>query len=402
MRLIDDAERRARLARRQALAPEHRTGSVLDAVRAVGVLHATEPATPYLSVHARMRDVARDDYERELWEERSLVKQLAMRRTMFVFPRALYGPALSGPSDRVAAQEHAKIVKDVEAAGIAADGAAWLARARDAVLEALRGRELSAQDLRETVPEIVGRVTRFEGKKYGGEMHLAPRVLTWLGAAGELVRGHNASHWRVNRNLWARADDWFGEEAARTDAAAAYAILVREYLRAFGPVTETDVVWWFGATKTAIRAALAEIGAVPVALERGGTGWVLPDDVDPEDPVEPWAALLPALDPTPMGWKERAFYLDPAFATAIYDSAGNAGTTAWWDGRIVGAYTQEDDGTVALVLPPGTPRAARKALDAEAARLQEWLAGERVNSLYKSPITLPAYGDGAARDADRG
>lgn len=392
MRLIDDAERRARMARRQALAPEHRADSVLDAVRAVGVLHATEAATPYLSVHARMHAFTRDEYERALYVDRSLVKQLAMRRTMFVFPRALYGPSLSGPAERVAAQERAKVLKDVETGGIAADGAAWLAEARDAVLDALRGRELSAQDLRAGVPELVGQVTRFEGKKYGGDQHLAPRVLTWLGAEGDLVRAHNASHWRVNRNLWARADDWLGATAERIDPAEAYAVLVREYLRAFGPVTETDVVWWFGATKTAIRAALAEIGAVQVRLERDGAGWVLPDDVDPEDPVEPWAALLPALDPTPMGWKERAFYLDPAFAAAIYDSAGNAGTTAWWDGRIIGAYTQDEDGTVGLVLPVGTPRAARKALDAEAARLQEWLAGERVNSLYKSPITLPAYG----------
>ncbi|GAA1074328.1 winged helix DNA-binding domain-containing protein [Tsukamurella spumae] len=392
MRLIDDAERRARMAQRQALAPQHRVGTVLDAVRTVGVLHATEPATPYLSVLARMHGFVREEYERELWEERSLVKQLAMRRTMFVFPRELHGPALSGPSARVAAREHAKIAKDAVRGGIADDGEAWLAQARSAVLDALGGRELSAVRLREQLPELNGKVMISEGKPYGGEMHLAPRVLTWLGAAGELVRAHNESHWRVNRNLWARADEWLGSPVARTDPGEAYAILVREYLRAFGPVTEADVVWWFGATKTAIRGALAEIGAVEVELERGATGWVLPDDVEPVAPAEPWAALLPALDPTPMGWKERAFYLEPGFAAAIYDSVGNAGTTAWWDGRIVGAYTQEDDGAVVPVLAPGTPRAARRALDVEAARLQEWLAGERVNSLYKSPIILPAWG----------
>lgn len=392
MRLIDDAERRARMGRRHALAPHYRVHEVLDAVRTVGVLHATEPATPYLSVRARMEGFAIGDLERELYDRRTLVKQLAMRRTMFVFPRALVPAALGAPSARVAEQERAKVLKDVEAGGIANDGAAWLAVARRAVLDALRGRELSAQQLRETVPALVGQVTRFEGKKYGGDQHLAPRVLTWLGAAGDLVRAHNASHWRVNRNLWARADDWLGAPPERTGAAEGYAVLVREYLRAFGPVTETDVVWWFGATKAAIRAALAEIGAVQVRLDRDGTGWVLPEDEEPVDPVEPWAALLPALDPTPMGWKERDFYLDPAFAPAIYDRAGNAGTTAWWDGRIVGAYTQGEDGTVEPVLAPQTPRAARTALAAEAARLGEWLAGERVNSLYKSPITVPGYG----------
>ncbi|BDH59832.1 winged helix DNA-binding domain-containing protein [Tsukamurella sp. PLM1] len=387
LRLIDDAERRARLARRHALAAPHRVDTVAEAVDAVVALHATEPATPYLSLHARMHEFARGDYERELWDSKSLVKQLAMRRTMFVFPRSLHPAVLGAPSERVAGTEHAKVVKDAERGGVTADGAAWLAEARRAVLAELGGKQLSAKELRERLPELDGRVMMAEGKKYGGEMHLAPRVLTWLGASGALVRARNESHWRVNRNLWARTDDWFGGPADRTGAAEGYAILVREYLRAFGPATETDVVWWFGATKSAIRAALAEIGAATVRLERDRTGYVLPDDLDPVGPVEPWAALLPALDPTPMGWKEREFYLDPAFAGAIYDTAGNAGTTAWWDGEIVGAYTQDEAGTVGLVVKPDTPLPAREALQAQADRLGEWLDGERVNSLYKSPIT---------------
>jgi hypothetical protein len=41
--------------------------------------------------------------------------------------------------------------------------------------------------------------------------HIAPQVLAWMGATGDLVRGHNGSHWRVNRNLWARMDDWLDE-----------------------------------------------------------------------------------------------------------------------------------------------------------------------------------------------
>lgn len=387
MRLIDDAERRARMARRQALAAPYRVDSVLDAVRAVAVLHATEPATPYLSVLARMNGFTRELYERELYEERSLVKQLAMRRTMFVFARPLYPAALSGPSERVARTEHAKVVKDAEAGGIADDGAAWLIDARTAVLNALAGgRELGAKELRETVPELVGQVTLFEGKKYGGDQHLAPRVLTWMGAAGDLVRARNASHWRVNRNLWARADEWLGATPERLEPAAAYAALVSEYLRVFGPATEADVVWWFGATKTAIRAALSAVGAVEVALERDRTGWVLPDDVEPAEPVGDWAALLPALDPTPMGWKERAFYLEPGFAASIYDTAGNCGATAWWNGRIVGAYLQDDDGAVRFVFGDDPGPAARSALRREADRLEEWMDGERVSSMYKAPL----------------
>jgi ABC-type proline/glycine betaine transport system substrate-binding protein len=151
-------------------------------------------------------------------------------------------------------------------------------------------------------------------------------------------------------------------------------------------VTERDLVWWFGTTKSAMRQALSDLSAVQVRLERAQTGWVLPDDVDPGPPVEPWAALLPALDPTTMGWKDRDFYVEPDFAPAVFDRAGNGGTTAWWDGQIVGAYVQHDAGQIELIVPRDPGHAARRALEAEAERLSNWLDGEKVPSLYKSPL----------------
>ncbi|MGW1680314.1 winged helix DNA-binding domain-containing protein [Saccharopolyspora sp. NPDC002376] len=387
MRVIDDAERRARLARRHALAPQHRVEDAEAAVKAMTVLHATEPATPYLSILARVDSFTRADFEHALFESRSLVKQLAMRRTLFVFPRDLLPAALSAPSERVAGQEFGKLVKDLHNGGITDDGTAWLDAARQAVLQELvGGHESSAKDLREGLAELSGQVSMYEHKPYGNVQHIAPRVLTWMGASGDLVRGHNGSHWRVNRNLWARMDEWFEEPVARVEVREAYAQLVESYLRSFGPVTETDLVWWFGATKSAMRQTLADVSAVQVQLEREQVGWLLPDDVDPEPPVEPWAAVLPALDPTALGWKERDFYLAPDFHPAVFDRSGNCGTTAWWDGRIVGAYVQDDAGRIELIVPENPGPTARAALQAEAERLEDWLDGEKVSTLYKSPL----------------
>jgi hypothetical protein len=95
VRHIPDTERRARLARRHALAPEHRAADPEAATRALTVLHSTEPATVYLSVWARVDGVTVADVDRALYDDRSLVKQLAMRRTLFVFPRDLL-PAVWG------------------------------------------------------------------------------------------------------------------------------------------------------------------------------------------------------------------------------------------------------------------------------------------------------------------
>ena len=98
---------------------------------------------------------------------------------------------------------------------------------------------------------------------------------------------------------------------------AGYLELVRRWLRSFGPGTEDDLVWWLGATKAAVRRALGELGAVEVALS-DGTGYLLPDDLDDAPEPEPWAALLPVLDPATMGWKQRDFYLDPEDRPFLY------------------------------------------------------------------------------------
>ena len=161
--------------------------------------------------------------------------------------------------------------------------------------------------------------------------------------------------------------------------------LVERWLRAFGPGTVADIKWWLGSTVAALRKALAHLDAVEVDLD-GQTGFVLPDDLEATDPVEPWAALLPPLDPTTMGWFDRGWYLGP-HKGQLFDTNGNAGPTAWWDGRIVGGWRQGDAGEVQLQLLEDVGKAGRRALEDEAARLTAWLDGTRVVARFPSPLS---------------
>lgn len=384
MRQVSDSERRHRLARRHALAPGHHAADPVAATRAMTVLHATEAPSVYLSVWARVEDVTVADVDRALYDDRSLVKQLAMRRTLFVFPRDLLPAAWGSASARVAAAHRVRLAKDAELGGIADDGAAWVDAAERATLAHLDGgAELSAQQLREAVPELAGRIEMSPGKPYGVNAPIAPRVLTQLGVEAKIVRGRNAGHWRTARPQWTAMESWLGEVPVPAKEREGYAELVRRWLATFGPGTEADIVWWLGSTKTAVRAALADVGAVEVGLGDDATGWVLPGDEEPEPDVEPWPALLPVLDPTVMGWKERDFYLGP-HGPMLFDTNGNAGTTAWWDGRIVGCWVQDPDGVVVVKLLEDLGADARSALDAEAARLTTWLDGHRVSTVYPS------------------
>ena len=385
MRHVSDDERRARLAVRHALAPAYRADSPEAVVRAMTVLHATEPATVYLSCRARAQALGPADVDRALYAERTLVKQLAMRRTLFVFPRDLLPAVWPSASARVAGTERARMARDIVKGGLAADGHEWLDRARTEVLAALAeapgGR--SAQEIRQAVPMIDVKVTESPGDPW-----LASRVLTHLGATGDIVRGVNAGRWYTSRPRWTLTRHWLGEVPAPWDPADGYREIVRRWLHTFGPGTEDDLVWWLGSTRTVVRAALAGLGAVAVSLDGGGTGWLLPGDVGEVPDPGPWAALLPVLDPTVMGWQRRDFYLG-AHRDQLFDSRGNAGTTAWVDGRAVGSWVQDDAGTVRVRLLEPVPAEGRRALDVEAARLTEWLGGFRVPSVYRSPAMAP-------------
>jgi hypothetical protein len=351
------------------------------------VLHATEAPTVYLSLWARVDGLTVADVDRALYGDRTLVKQLAMRRTLFAFPRDLLPAAWGSVSARVAATQRTRLAKDAEDAGITDDGAAWVEAACAAVLARLAdGEELSAQQLRSELPELAGRVERGVGRSWGASVPLGPRVLTQLGVEGRIVRGSNAGHWRTARPRWTLMSTWLGDVPEPAEPRQGYAELVSRWLATFGPGTEADLVWWLGSTKSAVRQALADLGAVEVALD-SGAGWVLPDDPvadGPEPPLEPWAALLPVLDPTVMGWKERGFYLGP-HGPELFDVNGNGGTTAWWDGRIVGCWVQDPDGVVVLELLEDVGAEGRDALEAEAARLTAWLDGHRVSTVYAAP-----------------
>jgi hypothetical protein len=381
-------DRRARLARRHRLAPGHRAGDAVEAAASVVALHGTDPGTIFLSAWARVDGFAVADMETALYDDRTLVKHLAMRRTIFVFPQETLPYAQAGVSARVAADERKRLIKEVEAAGLHRDGSRWLDEACAQVLAALAdGRELTSSELRAELPVLEGSVTYGEGKSWGGQVPIGPRVLTVLSASGRVVRASNDGQWFVSRPRWASTEAWLGSAPPAMTTEEGLAGLVERWLRSFGPGTLADIKWWHKSTVAAVRRALADVGAVEVTLEpEGSVGYVLPDDVDPVEPAEPWVALLPALDPTTMGWTERAWYLGDHKAQ-IFDTAGNAGPTVWCDGRIVGGWRQRDDGSVELQMLETVGRAAARALKERAEELTEWFGGQRVMMRFPSPLS---------------
>ncbi len=384
MRSFTDDERRARLARRHFLT--ERATSIRDATRDLVGLHATDPATPYLSLWARLAGFAVADLDAELYRRRALVKHLAMRRTLWVVRAGDLPVIQSAASDRVADNERRRLVADAQKAGIADDGDTWLDAACEAVMRHLAEHEhASAKELRAALPELAGSYDYAPGKRWGGETPLAPRVLTVLSVRGDIVRGPNDGAWTISRPRWVPMAGWLSAKPEAVVPEVARADLVRRWLRTFGPATVTDVKWWFGNTLTWARQALRDIDAVEVDLH-GTLGFALADDLEAVPDAEPWAALLPGLDVTTMGWYDRDWYVGE-HRRQVFDTNGNGGPTAWWNGRVVGAWGQDAYGKVDVRLLEDVGRDAKRALQQRADELTEWAGGTRVSPRFPSPVS---------------
>jgi len=384
VRTVSAAERRGRLAVRHHLAPGERAATVAAAAGDLIGLHGTDPASVYLAAWARTREVGTTAIEQALYEERSLVRMLGMRRTVFVVPAGLVPVIQAACTDQIAEGMRRRLAQQIEASGIAADGGSWLKEVGEATVSALAARgTATGAELAQDEPRLRAQIVYAEDKSYGGPVNVTTRLLTLLSAEGLIVRGRPRGGWTSSQFTWFAAGD-----QARPPAAVARAELARRWLSAFGPAAVSDLQWWTGLTAGQVKQALAQLDVAEVDVD-GAPGVMLAADeayLDAQPAVEAWAALLPALDPTAMGWRERAWYVGEHTA-ALFDRSGNIGPTAWWDGRIVGGWAQRQDGEIAVRLLEDAGAEAAAAIAAEAERLREWIGpGVRITPRFRTPL----------------
>ncbi|MFD9894229.1 winged helix DNA-binding domain-containing protein [Amycolatopsis sp. NPDC059027] len=384
-------QRRARLAVRHHLAAPAATAEA--AAEGVVALHATDPATVYLSARARLaeRGTAVEDVERALYTDRGLLRLLGMRRTMFVAGLEVAALIQAGCTPDVAAKQRKLLIKHLAEQGHpenVTDAARWLAEVEQATEAALAARgQAPAQVLVEDEPRLRQQLIMAKGKPYEAVANVTSRVLNLLGADGRIVRGRPRGSWVSTQYHWATLGTWLPAGLTEWEAPAARAELARRWLHAYGPAPAEDLRWWTGWTAGQVKQALARLGTVEVGLggAPSGTGLVLADDLEPVAEPGPWVALLPALDPTPMGWAARDWYVGEHRA-ALFDRSGNIGPTVWCDGRVVGGWAQRTDGEVRIGLLEDIGAEAKAAAEAEADRLAGWFGVVRVVPRFRTPL----------------
>ena len=178
-------------------------------------------------------------------------------------------------------------------------------------------------------------------------------------------------------------DNWLGGEFVAIDRAVAEDEVLRYWLRSFGPGTEVDIKWWTGWPVTRVRRALSRVGAVEVELD-DDVGFLLENDTQAEGLDDARVELLPSLDPTTMGWKQRDWYLGD-LGDRLFDRNGNAGPTIWAGGRVIGGWTQRSDGEIAYEILGDVSAETTNLVESAVDDLTDWMGDINVTARFRSP-----------------
>ena len=388
MRTVTEHQRRQLLCRRHHL--DGNAASPEEATRAVVALHATDPASVYLSVLARSSTTRLADVAAAMYERRSLVRWLGMRRTLFLVPYDDVPVIQAAASSGVATTLRTRLINQLEANGtqppIEGDAATWVDALVERVQQVLRRRDsATGAQLSDEEPRM--RTTILARAPSDRPQKATSSLLTMLSAQGRIVRSTPTSTWTSRHHAWEHVERWWPDGLPTLDTGEAQRELASRWLSRFGPATVTDLQWWTGWNKTTVQRALAGLRIEDIDLH-GAPGIRLETNEQDEPDHEPrqqTAALLPALDPTAMGWKHREWYLaiDPA---AIFDRAGNIGPTVWWHGEIIGSWATTATGEIRTACPVDRGVEANEAVAFAAAALQHRLDGAVVTPAARTPL----------------
>jgi DNA glycosylase AlkZ-like len=379
---IDAEERRVRLAERHLLLPRTRTDSLPQIADDLVALHSSDPVSVFLSAMARMVHPSVEAVEQALYADRSLIRHHAMRRTLWVATPPMVRLMHAAATRDLLATERRRTSQLLARSGVA-DPELWLAEAERLVLADLREHGPStAREIGQRSEALRQRLHLAPGKAYAAVQSAHTRVLYILGISGQMLRGRPSS-WINGAYRYAAAESWLPGGLGELDPGDAARELADSWLQRFGPATTADLQWWMGWTMRRTKQALLDCGAVEAELDVG-PGWLAADD-PPLGPVEPWVAVLPGLDPTIMGWKQRTWYL-PSTSSQVFDSAGNGGPSLWVDGRVVGAWAQTKDGTIHTHYFERVADARRHEIDERINEVKSWIGDTRFTVRFPGDI----------------
>lgn len=286
-------------------------------------LPAGHPATPYLTLAGRLPSFDPLTLDHALDDRRSLVRIRCMRGQMYVVRRD-FVPVVHAVSSKQVVRYAREFATE---RGVTPQ---TYERIAGEVLEACADAPLTRKELR----------TRLRPSA-----DLAA-VITLMSAERLLLQAAPVD------GRFGRQPTYvpFGQalpdvELDRYDQSDARPLLLRAYVRGFGPVTRRDAAWWTGMDLKRVRRSLAalEDELVEVTFDDSDDPWLM-HAADAEELERatlldvPNVALLPANDPLLVGYANRTRFIDDELRRFVFDTSGNCAPVVLLNGRVVGVW----------------------------------------------------------------
>jgi len=367
---------------------EHASAAALPSILdAMGCAQAQLLSAAQISLWTRAPGLQIAEIEKA-FEARSLVKASCMRRTLFLVPSRQLAVYVRGTSRRAE-----KEIRWARGKGVPD-------RDIDAAIEA------ALETLEEplTRPEIAARVSRRLGLQsravHGGGWgrrsriaavpvgHLTYPVVDLLhlaAARGVVCYGPP----RGSEPTFVRADAWI-PHWRDLPVQQAEDLLLRAYLRAFGPATPTDFSMWSGIGLTEARTiwGRAQAGLALVQLD-GAEAFVLRDDLDELAGAafeSPLVRLLPYFDSYLLGHKERGHLAALQHRPKIFRPQGWVSPVVLVDGRAAAVWSYDRRGDRLVLQVSGfepLPRRVTALIHVEAQGLARFLEAGGVEVVFR-------------------
>jgi hypothetical protein len=336
---------RATLSRQMLL--ERRRRSPVAVIEHLVGMQAQSPQAPYIGIWARTTDFRRATLERAL-ATHAVVKATVMRQTLHLVTLRDYGLLRAAMSET---------------------NFPW-----DSAVARRLGPEV--RDLAANGP-----VTRAEGMAYLERLHGLTGVTArraWRNARmqAHVVHHHESALWQPPPgDRFERID-----EPEPYDPTEARAAMFRRYLAAFGPASRRDMSAWTMMHVPEISRALDLLdrtdGLVRYRDERGGELLDLPGAPLPEPDVPAPVRFLPKWDNVLLAFVDRSRVLPDEHRRTVIRMNGDVAQTFLVDGFVAGMWRNEGGRVITQPFVP-LPRAAKRELKDEAARLEAFLADRK-------------------------
>jgi len=298
-----------------------------------------------ISFWARVRDLEIAHIQVAL-DKRRLVKASCMRRTLFLVPARDLAVFVRGTARRAEKEIRWALGKGVPG------------RVVEAAIEAVLGvldEPLTRPEIAERTSQRLGvQMQSYHGGGWGNRRELAAvpvgslnypvvELLHLAGARGVLCYGPNHG----NEPTFVRAEAWIPKwkDVSREEAER---ILLRKYLKAFGPGTAADFALWTGMTLTEARHVWASEQASLASVNvEGWAADVLQEDLRALAQTEfepPLVRLLPYFDTFLLGHKERDHLMDVKRRPNVYRPQGWIAPVVLVDGRVRAVWEHAREG----------------------------------------------------------